>query len=116
MSCVGQVLRNKAIAGEVGRKDDATKARFSLLPTLALRSVVDVLGFGAMKYSPGNWRNVDDARERYFNASQRHLWAWFGGEVYDAESGLHHLAHAACSVLFLLELEREGRFGKGTTK
>ncbi len=90
-----------------GRKFDAGKLRFSLLPAAAVRAVVGVLEYGAQKYAPDNWRKVPDARQRYFDAAQRHLWAWWGGEKVDAESGLSHLGHAACCVLFLLAFEAE---------
>lgn len=90
---------------EPGRKDDSAKPRWSLLPAGALAAVVGVLEFGARKYAPDNWRLVPDARRRYFDAAQRHLWAWWQGERLDPESGCHHLAHAACCVLFLLALE-----------
>ena len=46
----------------VGRKADAGKPRWSLLPWNALGAVVSVLEFGARKYAPGNWRHVPDAR------------------------------------------------------
>lgn len=91
----------------VGVKLDAGKPRWSLLPFGAIRSVVEVLEYGARKYSPGNWRLVENARERYFDATLRHLTAWWQGETNDPESGLPHLAHAACCVLFLLALEEE---------
>ena len=92
-------------APEPGLKRDGGKPRWSLLPFRAVRLVVDVLEFGAQKYSPGNWRHVQNARERYFNAATRHLIAWWGGEKNDPESELPHLACVACCVLFLLELE-----------
>lgn len=43
---------------------------------------------------------------RYRDALMRHVCAYLrdpGGT--DAESGLPHLAHAACNIAFLLELE-----------
>lgn len=89
----------------LGRKDDGGKAPWHLVPWSGLRQVVDVLDFGAKKYAPGNWRHVEGARERYFSAALRHLTAWFQGEKNDAETGLSHLAHAACCLLFLLELD-----------
>ena len=91
-----------------GKKLDGDKPRFSLVPTAALRVVVGVLEYGARKYAPDNWRKVPQARQRYFDAAQRHLWLWWGGERNDAESGLSHLGHAACCLLFLLAFEEEG--------
>jgi Domain of unknown function (DUF5664) len=84
-----------------GVKHDARKPRFSLLPTRAVADVVAVLEYGARKYAPGNWMIVPDARTRYFDAAQRHLLSWWDGERIDPESGLPHLAHATCCLLFL---------------
>ncbi len=88
-----------------GRKNDAGKRRWSLLPWGAVGRVVDVLTLGAVKYSDDNWRHVPDARERYFSAAMRHLTAWESDEDNDPETGLPHLAHVACCVLFILALE-----------
>jgi len=91
-----------------GRKDDVNKPRFSLIPTIALHAVIRVLEHGAARYAPDNWRYVDNPKTRYFNAAQRHLLAWWGGERNDPDSGEHHLAHAGCCVLFLIAIELEG--------
>lgn len=94
------------------RKADAGKPRPSLLPAKALHDVVAVLEHGAQKYGVDNWRNVDDKR-RYLDAALRHLMAVMEGglDEEDGDSGLPHLAHAACSLLFLLELrKRKGGF------
>jgi hypothetical protein len=85
-----------------GRKDDAGKLPFELVPVEALEQIVAALGYGARKYSPDNWRKVPDGRRRYFGAMMRHAWAYWRGEERDAESGLHHLAHAGACILFLL--------------
>jgi hypothetical protein len=90
-----------------GRKFDSDKPRYDLFPVEAMAKIVDVLSYGARKYSPGNWRKVPDARARYYAAALRHLTAWWGGEELDGESGLEHLAHAACCVVFLLALPKE---------
>jgi hypothetical protein len=50
---------------------------------------------------------VDSAADRYFAAARRHMSAVRRGESYDEETGVHHYAHAICSLLFLLELELE---------
>ena len=88
---------------EVGRKFDGGKLEYGLLPPLALEEVVKVLTFGAQKYERDNWQKVPDAKRRYFDALQRHAWAWKQGEQMDPESGIHHLAHAMCCLMFLYE-------------
>ena len=91
---------------EPARKDDAGKVDLSLLPFAALEGVARVLEFGAAKYAPHAWRHVEDGHHRYVNAALRHLHAHAKGELNDPETGLPHLAHAACSILFALELPR----------
>lgn len=88
-----------------GAKYDQGKADWSLLPWEALEDVVGVMMFGAQKYGPDQWRDVPDAKRRYWSAAQRHLISHLQGEASDDESGLPHLAHAACCVLFLLAME-----------
>ena len=86
-------------------KGDAGKVRLDLLPFAALEDVARVLEYGAKKYQPQGWRAVADGHDRYVAAALRHLHAYAGGERMDRESGLSHLAHAACSLLFALELQ-----------
>ena len=85
-------------------KGDAGKVRLDLLPFAALEDVARVLEYGAAKYQPQGWRHVAGGHDRYVAAALRHLHAHAGGETLDEESGLPHLAHAACSILFALEL------------
>jgi hypothetical protein len=87
----------------IGRKFDGGKLEYGLLPPLALKETVKVLTFGAQKYERDNWQKVPDAKRRYFDALQRHVWAWKQGEQIDPESGIHHLAHAMCCLMFLYE-------------
>lgn len=88
---------------QIGRKFDGGKPMYGLLPPKALRATVDVLTFGAQKYEVDNWKYVDNSLRRYFDAAQRHLWDWKEGEQFDPESGMHHLAHAICCLMFLYE-------------
>jgi len=90
-----------------GTKHDQGKPPMGLLPGLALVEVAKVLEFGAKKYSPNNWRTVKPG-SRYLDAALRHLHAHADGEDNDPESGLSHLAHAACCVLFMLDLVPNG--------
>jgi hypothetical protein len=87
-----------------GRKDDTGKARFDLMPAEAELKIAEVLEYGARKYAPENWRKVDNPEARYLAAALRHINAWRRGESRDPESGLSHLAHAATSLMFVMEL------------
>ncbi len=84
-----------------GVKNDQGKPRMDLLPPEALISVAQVLTYGANKYAAHNWRKGMD-HGRMVAALLRHLAAHQMGTDYDEESGLPHLAHAACNALMLL--------------
>ena len=91
-------------------KNDTDKTNIAILGDVskALEEVAKVMQYGANKYSRKNWDKVDD-KERYISATYRHLMLGYQqGEAIDKESGLSHLAHAICSLLFLLELDKRG--------
>ena len=93
-------------------KLDAGKVRMDLLMmdmAPALESVAKVLTFAVETkgYTPGSWRKVKPFRRRYMAALYRHLTRRICGEKIDPESGLPHMAHAACCVLFMLSKEVE---------
>ena len=91
-----------------GRKYDTGKPQWYLLPWMAVLEIVKVLTYGATKYDPDNWQRVPHAKQRYFDAMHRHIYAWWTGEPIDPETGFHHLAHAGCCLLFLLWFELNG--------
>ncbi|MDI6780826.1 MAG: DUF5664 domain-containing protein [bacterium] len=91
-------------------KQDHGKAMWDLLPWTAIEQVVDVMNYGATKYGEESWKGVES--KRYFAAAMRHLVAYEKGEIIDKESEIHHLAHAACNVLFMLWLDDEKRSEK----
>lgn len=86
-------------------KYDGEKVRLDLLPADPIIDVGKVLTYGAKKYSERNWER-GLAWSRCYGATLRHLLAWHKGETNDPETGLNHLAHAACEILFLLEFSR----------
>lgn len=86
-------------------KDDSAKLRMNLLPADPVLDIVRVLEFGAKKYAPNAWR-TGLAWNRIMDACERHIAAWKRGIDTDAESGINHLAHAACNLVFLLEYSR----------
>ena len=71
----------------------------------AVDQIAKVLTFGANKYGATNWQELEDFEARSFAAMQRHLVAWRRGDCIDPESGLSHLSHAACCLVFLLSRE-----------
>lgn len=89
----------------LGLKLDVEKLPYHLQDDDAEAEMVAVLGYGAIKYEPGGWRHVDNAKERYYSALRRHLRAARSGELFDPEHGLLTLASAACNIHFLLGLE-----------
>ena len=109
---VAVAIGQGAGAGAGGMKYDGGKPRMALLfdgVPRALEAVGQVLTFGAQKYAAHSWQTVPEAPERYKSALLRHIIAVGKGEELDSESGLHHLAHAACNALFILELELRKR-------
>jgi hypothetical protein len=86
-------------------KFDQNKLPLNLLSTEAMNQTAAVLAFGAQKYAAHNWR-AGFAWSRPLAAAMRHLTAFNDGEDRDPESGLSHLAHAACCIMFLLEFEK----------
>ncbi len=82
---------------------------YSLIPSKAKDETTKVLMYGAVKYpSADNWKYVKHSKIRYTKALLRHICLWFlFGEKLDQESGYHHLSHACCCILFLLELDLE---------
>lgn len=83
-----------------GLKYDQEKPRMDLLDSEFLEYVASVLGFGAKKYKEHNWRGGINY-SRLIGAAYRHLGAINRGEDTDAESGLPHVAHLGCCVMFL---------------
>ncbi len=83
------------------------RPRLDLLPTAPLEEVARVLAHGAEKYDPYNWCN-GTRWGRCYRALLSHAWAWWRGEDTDPDSGLSHLAHCICNLLFLMEYQRNG--------
>lgn len=90
-----------------GVKNDTNKPRMELLSHVAMLEIAKVMGFGAAKYSSDNWRS-GFAWRRLIGAAMRHLSAYSDGEDKDPESGISHLAHVGCCIMFLLEHEIKG--------
>jgi hypothetical protein len=70
----------------------------------AIAAVIDVATYGAEKYSPKGWLQVDNAFERYQNAMCRHKIKRDMGDRHDDDSHCLHLAHEAWNALACLQL------------
>lgn len=90
-------------ANSVAMKFDSGKTDWSLMPFEAIEEINKVLDFGAKKYAAHNWKTGSGFKyTRVLSSLLRHTFAWARGEDLDPESGLSHLAHMGCNVVFLI--------------
>jgi len=91
----------------IGQKFDSGKLDYTLLPWDSLTEVVKVLEAGAKKYSRDNWQKVPNGKARYLAAAFRHLVAYATHpKQKDPETGLSHLGHCCCCLLFILWFDK----------
>lgn len=93
------VMPTEVVTNAAGAKQCATAYRVDLLPPLATLAVGAVLQEGAEKYGEENWRGIP-VKEN-INHALIHLFAYLGGDKQEP-----HLDHAACRILFALELSK----------
>lgn len=88
-------------------KADSGKPQLTLVPRQILFDIAEIRAFGIKKYNdPDNWKKVEI--QRYRDAAFRHFMAYLDDpQGNDKESGLSHLAHLACNIAFLCELEKK---------
>lgn len=67
-------------------------------------AIARIKEFGAAKYEEDNWRLGNKPDVEYLDSLFRHLDLFLSGEVYDQDSGCHHLGHAVWNLSALLEL------------
>jgi hypothetical protein len=76
------------------------KLKWSLVDLDTFEPMVRVLEFGAKKYAAHNWKNGLKTTE-IVESLQRHINAFMRGENIDPESGLPHIGHMQCNLMFL---------------
>jgi hypothetical protein len=88
-------------------KESMTKVKpipAAIKPEFTL-GMAEVLAFGAEKYGRDNWSKCkEDQLYLYWDALYRHLEAFRSGIENDEETGLSHLSHAACNLMFIQHL------------
>lgn len=84
---------------DTARRDNQGKVDYTLLPLDALEEEARVWMAGEIKYGRYNWEKLwgEDTPRVSMASALRHIFAYLGGEEYDPETGLHHLAHARCN-------------------
>jgi hypothetical protein len=96
--------RDQLLTG--GIKHDSDKVRLELLSSEWINGVGSVLTFGAKKYADHNWRKGINI-SRLLGACLRHVFSFLKGEDNDPETGLSHLYHASCCLMFASELYKD---------
>lgn len=72
--------------------------------TKALEAVARVKEFGANKYTDNNWRLGGKPDDEYWDSFTRHMVLFLSGEVYDQDSGCHHIGHMVWNLCAMYEL------------
>ena len=80
------------------KRSDIGDCRYDLIP--GLHAVALAMGQGAKKFGENNWKGLDSAV--CINHALRHIFLWLSGDRSE-----HHMSHAACNLLMLVELEEK---------
>ncbi len=84
----------------LGDRFNSSKPKWSLVDYDSLLPLVEVLEYGAKKYSPDNWKKGLSYTETV-ESLLRHTYAFLNGEDKDKESGIEHVGHILCNAMFL---------------
>lgn len=84
------------------------KVSLTCVPPVALLHEACALMTGDWKYGAYNWRAKPVVARIYIDAALRHIHAWFDGEEYAQDSGVHHLGHARACMAILLDAMETG--------
>ena len=68
---------------------------------LIFEPMAQVLMYGAKKYDRDNWKKSVTSICQIADSLLRHIVALQNEEVTDKESGIHHVGHIMCNVMFL---------------
>ena len=89
-------------------KDSVGKAKLSLVPYHGMVAVAEVREYGVKKYGdPDGWKEV--APLEFIDAALRHIGKYLAEADYDEESGLHHISHAACNLMFVADMVKNNQ-------
>lgn len=69
------------------------------------------LAEGGWNYGAHNWRSSEIVASVYYDATRRHLDAWWEGEDIDPKSGLNHVTKAITSLVVLRDSMMQAEYG-----
>lgn len=85
------------------------KAPMSTVPGPVLAELGVAMLEGAAKYGRHNYRAVGVRSSVYYDATMRHMIAWWEGEDTDPDSGLSHITKAIASLAVLRDAMLQGK-------
>lgn len=80
----------------------------SVVSQLVMAEVAIAMFEGRTKYGRHNWRFAGVLASIYYDATRRHLDAWWEGEDIDPASGLSHITKAISSLMVLRDAMIQG--------
>lgn len=86
------------------------KVPLSTVPAPVLCEIGLAMLEGARKYARHNYRIAGVRGSVYYDASLRHLMAWWEGEDTDPDSGLSHITKAIAGLVVLRDSMRKGNW------
>lgn len=81
------------------------KLRWDLLDWDVIQELVEIMDHGARKHKPWDWL-IGAPYSVYFAALCRHLFAWWGGQTLDPDSGKNHLCHVMACAMILVSYQK----------
>jgi Domain of unknown function (DUF5664)/Domain of unknown function (DUF4406) len=119
--CLDRIAKQSQAAGETTEpphtgtkpsnpKDELGIRRMpmSTVPAPVLAGVGVAMLEGALKYGRHNYRSIGVRASVYFDATMRHLMAWWEGEDLDPDSDISHITKAIASLVVLSDSELQG--------
>lgn len=86
------------------------KVPFSCVPIPVLAEVALGMYEGARKYGRHNYRVIGVRGSVYYDATLRHVTAWWEGEDLDPDSGINHISKAIASLVVLRDAMMQNKF------
>ena len=86
----------------------ALKAPLHLVPPSVKIALSEALADGATKYGAYNWRDEPISVSTYKGGLERHMDAYWDGEEFAEDSGVHHLYHALANIALMIDARSVG--------